>query len=373
MTARVADEHAVAALASRDPELDGLATLLDPAALAALLDTEIRVSRVRYKPHTSVVVAFRHDGGHGWAACYASEHHVENTLRRAERSGGVAHRIPGMRHGVAGDLLGDRLLARPLREVDRAVPGIVADARVLRHNPHRRVVLDAHGHGIVKLTRAMTGPELALQRRIARSGIPLLSPTPITPHAWSTPRWGAGDLSHRPSTADALRAGVALASLHRVPPGRYAATVSLDDELTASTRGVGMLLPHLAARADALAARVPRFMAPDRLIHGDFSADQVLTGDGVRLIDLDRIVLGDPVRDLGSFVAEARLRDEDPAIAAALIDGYLDAGGIAHAEELRTWTAVCLLLRAAEPFRRGDPEWCTALERTLDLVEAELS
>ena len=46
------------------------------------------------------------------------------------------------------------------------------------------------------------------------------------------------------------------------------------------------------------------------LVHGDFSADQVLVnGAAVRIIDFDRVRTADPAMDLGSFAAVEEIAD----------------------------------------------------------------
>ena len=73
-----------------------------------------------------------------------------------------------------------------------------------------------------------------------------------------------------------------------------------------------LVAPDLAAEIDNLVSRIERWegecapVAPC-LIHGDYTLDQLLLGDGgVAIVDLDSIGPGDPAIDVGSFMAKCR-------------------------------------------------------------------
>ena len=113
-------------------------------------------------------------------------------------------------------------------------------------------------------------------------------------------------------------------------------------QLMATRSMITCLLPGLEAPVDALTGRLlaavgaagPRRQQPV-MVHGDFSADQVLVdGPAVRIIDFDRVTTSDPARDLGSFAAVEDIADPagvGPVAGgrktAQLIDGYREAGG----------------------------------------------
>ncbi|MDQ6751963.1 MAG: hypothetical protein M3017_00770 [Actinomycetota bacterium] len=79
-------------LAGRDPAIPGLACLLDDDGLSALLGEPIRITRIRYKPHTSALVAFTRDldglDRYGWAMARAPGSRQKLQLR-AEHSAGA--------------------------------------------------------------------------------------------------------------------------------------------------------------------------------------------------------------------------------------------------------------------------------------------
>jgi aminoglycoside phosphotransferase (APT) family kinase protein len=124
-----------------------------------------------------------------------------------------------------------------------------------------------------------------------------------------------------------------------------------------------------------------RLDAADVLIHGDFSADQVvLAGDRPVILDWDHVACGDPARDFGIFlarldaqVADGAIASEDAALmGAALGDGYGAAAGRLP-EGIALQHARALLMLATEGFRIRHPDWpartAVLLERAAALLE----
>ena len=162
----------------------------------------------------------------------------------------------------------------------------------------------------------------------------------------ASPGWGQGDLGGGGNDPAAYRAGQALAAIHGMDtePGAdpMADMEDLVRQLMATRSIITCLLPGLEAPVDALTGRLlaavgaagPRRQQPV-MVHGDFSADQVLVdGPAIRIIDFDRVTTSDPARDLGSFAAVEDIADPagvGPVAGgrktAQLIDGYRDAGG----------------------------------------------
>ncbi|QLD11518.1 phosphotransferase family protein [Microbacterium oleivorans] len=360
---------ALARLRERDPRVPGLGTLLDADALGAVLGHPVHLRRVRYKPATSVIAAFDSPHGAGWAAAYDGPDKA--------RVSSVPHRradpVPGIAHAVTGTARTDRALAPAMRELDRARPGELTGAQLLRHNPGRRLVLAEAGGGAIVKVVARAADRLrpdALAVLLSDVGVPVLPAERLTDRAWRAPYWGEGDLTVAPSPDAAFRAGAALAALHRAPTPVAARPVTGPSDAAAAATAIAAVLPELASRAAALAARHPAG-GPERVVHGDFSADQVLVGaDGeVRLIDFDRLGTGDPMRDLAGFAVEERMRLGASPLIGELIEGYRAAGGELDDARLRAWVPLCALGRAIEPFRRCDPDWPALVDRALAVGE----
>lgn len=366
-----ATASAVADLARRDPALPALAPLLDPTRLAEALGHPALVTRRRWKRGADVVVAFDAPDGPSWIAAYADTAKLEKTRERAARVGVVLREHPEL-GAVSGPVRADRELSPTLRRLARREPALLDGARVLRHNPHRRLVL-TDGSRVVKIVArgaAARVEEVARgQAALAAQGVPVLVPTVIGDGASATAWWGDGDLAERSSKDAAAAAGVALARLHAVhgvpvPDGP-------DDETAVAVRALADLVPALAARLERLAAALGGAVGRRRcVVHGDFSADQVLVGDGVRLIDFDRVRLDEPERDLGGLLAAEPLGS---ALGPALIDAYRRAGGGVDPEALRRRTASSLLLRAVEPFRTARPDWRESVEAAVARAEGVLA
>ena len=125
---------------------------------------------------------------------------------------------------------------------------------------------------------------------------------------------------------------------------------------------LGQLDPALGARMLAAVDALPvRPASAEVVLHGDYSADQVVLSDeGARLIDLDRAGVGAPARDIASAIAHETLRGGtvDGPLATGLRDGYVDGGGTwPAADELAGALAAALLGRAQEPLRTARPDW----------------
>lgn len=374
-------DAAVRALAARDLRLPAVGMLLDPDRLAEALGRPVRVTRVRYKPGSSIVVAFADAEGHGWIASYVDDEKVVKTRARADRAGLEVHRVPAIPRSATGPAFADRLLVSTVRRLRRLEPALIDPAAVLRHNPHRRLVLAVAGR-VVKVTASTDGERarIAAVRALATAGVPVLAPARLQRGVTVTSRWGRGDLAARPAASAAATAGRALAILHDAPIPPSARSTSPETELDAAVAAVRILSPEAGARAASIARGITLSHGTRvATLHGDFTADQVLVdGDKVRLIDFDRLRIGAPERDLGAFLADERLRrlgpetaDDAPTVSDALIDAYRAAGGRVDDLALRQWTAAGVILRAVEPFRQGLPGWASAIDDALGLA-AEL-
>ena len=133
---------------------------------------------------------------------------------------------------------------------------------------------------------------------------------------------------------------------------------------------IAALVPASAARAWRLVDRVgPALLAGhghQRVVHGDFSADQIVIADrGVHIIDFDQAHVADPAIDLASFHAEliraeleGRLGDRRAAaIFAELLEVYERSGGPPIRGRLAAHEAGALLRLAVAPFRQRRPDW----------------
>lgn len=372
--------------------LPGAAELLDASTLSELLGRSVEIRRLRLKPGSSLAAGLVDDRGrHGWALLTRDDDKIAAARRRAARhGGGFAHRgLHGSRL-LSGDLINDPELAKELGVARDGMPGLTA--HILRYNPRRRVVgLDAEQSMVVRVAAERQDHLVAAAGRWRAVGVPVLDHQVVGRRgtAVASPLWGAGDLL-APSTtvtaealvAAAASAGEAIGRLHRRtlrrPSPDGASTVRrLDPAAGAAAEALALPAPWLAAEATDLARRLTP-MLPDggadaaetAQLHGDLSPDQVLIDDAgtstpdIRLIDLDRCGTGDPMRDVGSWLASCH-RLALPRLQEAFLDGYAAEAPL-DPTRLAAWEAHAHLEAAVDPFRRREHDWPQAMRRTLD-------
>lgn len=401
-------------IARRDPALPALPWLLDNTRLSELLGEAVHVTRVRYKPGTSLLVAYRRlrNGSfdYGWAhtAAAPATKLLGRESRSRSRGGNIRILRPDPRNDGAlvavGDVGEDWALRRNLKWLQHNGParlglhvapvGGLPAGSVLRYKPERRLVLLTHKAGAAVVIKTSPGQQPHFLDPLRHHGVPLLpqlADAECLAHGISaSPAWGTGDLAAHNHQADAhlaYAAGQALAALHSFPltGAAGAADTCVQDasynwrqdhaaQLSATRAMVSALLPELEPLARQLESRLADLLL-DRhpttavLVHGDFSPDQVLVGDReVRLIDFDRARTGTAEADLGSFAAaeETALSASGGAPGGApaggpktarLTDGYLDAGGRFTQSGMAAWAAFRLFNSSVDPFRDRSPEW----------------
>ncbi|MEB3165287.1 MAG: aminoglycoside phosphotransferase family protein [Cyanobacteriota bacterium] len=164
---------------------------------------------------------------------------------------------------------------------------------------------------------------------------------------------------------------------------------SLEQRIRSSAASLQEILPELADAGLRIASEliaawhrlVRTLPATPALIHGDFSADQVIIGqDGPVLLDFDRARLDLPVHDLGSFIArleyQAVLGDSTESMAREarqrLIGAYSSANPSQPIWGLEISVTAHLLCLVSEPFRRRQPHWAEQMRQLLARTRALL-
>jgi fructosamine-3-kinase len=253
----------------------------------------------------------------------------------------------------------------------------------LRYKPERRFVgqLVAE-NGDVAALKCYTAADFeriaANSRLVAATGAVRLAPQvgQSRRHHMLAMAWLPGhtleEAAQRPGfdPAAARGVGAALARLHRHNGAHPAQRFDAATALPAAAKSAAAVQPALADPVRQLAARLAEELAtspnPPALLHGDFSADQILLAEsGPVFLDFDRAAPGDPAADLGSFMAQLELdvllghlpAQSAAALRAELLAGYQQAAPGGLPAGLSHHLAAALLQRAVHPFRTRRPDW----------------
>lgn len=367
--------------------------LLDAERLSGLLGRDVRAASVRAKPGALVVLGLAEattGRPTGWVRVLWPELRVKATKvaeRAARRGQELTELALGELHLQSGRIGTDPALASVVRDVARRrVRALVDDpAAVLRHNPLRRVLV-RDGDTVVRVTAEPDALGHALLAHLAAAGLPV--PARLDdgsrPQLAVRPFFGDTDLARTPTRDGMAWAGRTLARLHAEGPAvlRAPALAGLADRTAGGeplrlAADLARLDPDLGRRAARLAGRLagrPALGGEPTLVHGDASADQVLLDRGtgrLQLNDFDRAGVGPAVLDLGSWLA---VGPRDAGLDEALLDGYVDGGGLApSASDLDTARALGLFARVMAPLREAEPTWRAGVAARLDALEEVLA
>ncbi|MFN3276850.1 MAG: phosphotransferase [Paracoccus hibiscisoli] len=344
------------AIVARDPALPGLALLLDPQAVAALLGAPVNPVHLRYKPGTSCMATFRM--GAGFVTLRALTRTRFDDDRPSPRRAALQRRLPDHAVIIQPPQADRRITA--LRK--GAVPD---DAVALRFKPERRLVL-RRGDTMIKAMspatwdRALRGAQFG-----AGHGGPQVMALDAKHHLITT-AWLPGHSAEAAPASVHARIGAALAALHRgtadLPPrAPFAPPAALDD--------LAVLAPDLSAPIDRLRHALMLLHPQGPLVpsHGDFSADQVMIApDGtLSIVDWDEAGLAPAAHDLGTYLArldhDALTGTPTDDRAQALLQGYGPPP-----PDLAAHHAAALAALATEGFRTRRPDWPDLARRLLD-------
>ena len=235
-------------LASRDDALPGLPYLLDDARLSSLLGETVRVTRVRYKPRTSLLVAFRrirnNAFAYGWAMTRTRAGNAKllrRELTSRSRGGGIRVLRPDPRQDdnlvAVGGVEDDWVLYRNLlwlreqgmERLGLPQPGstLAGAGSALRYKPERRLVLFVQNSGapvVIKIAATPAGAEQEAHflERLNLHGVPHLpqmGDAECLGHGITAcAAWGSGDLAGLDDDSGAVNAGKPWQGYMAYPP-----------------------------------------------------------------------------------------------------------------------------------------------------------
>ncbi|WP_209428291.1 aminoglycoside phosphotransferase family protein, partial [Pararhodobacter sp. SW119] len=383
------------AVCARDPALPGLELILEAEAMAAALGlSPLAPAYLRYKPGVSCSAAFLHPEAGALAAhAYPSERYDE-VRRRPEWTHDpsvlfldaacmvvVPVRLDRQLRALRRFLDPDRRRKYLRRVIGRKESFARGEIELLRYKPGRRLVARIDWKGEPRAALKITGVEdfnralIGATGAAAHGGAPLLGAS--SGYRALVTAWVPGEpicpeaLGGLPDTTAVAETGAALARLHADPFRPAAVILPADDRgaLAAVAEDLAALDSALARRADEIgleiASRLGGVDYRPSLVHGDFSADQVvITKDRPVIIDWDHAACGDPARDIGTFLARLDAQAADgfltqtqaDELGAALLEGYARHAGSVSAS-IPSHHARALLLLASEGFRMRRPDW----------------
>jgi Ser/Thr protein kinase RdoA (MazF antagonist) len=409
-------------LCANDERLTNLPVLLDGDAFGEVLAQacpgrtieSVTLHYVRYKPGTSCLGAYEVRVAGRRVDVYARCHRpdlavkIDKSSNRKDVAGPLGNGIIIVpRHMLAiyvfpndHELWALAKLFDPVRADDRRLrivrePAALWDNSIerLRYKPERRFVGRLGGHeapqAALKVYRGAHFDAAVLRARAFHSRDALRIPRVLGDaerYCSVASEWIEGRpldqlVRQSPDAADGLAlVGTALAELHRQQP-------DIPDSITKESHGatvrsaasaVARTLPDLGPRAERLAelvcSRIAGLTWDRQALHGDFSPDQVLVGDGrAGVVDFDRATFGPAAVDLGMFAARLIEMGVDghidpdsvQAYIAAFDSAYRQAGAGKPAPEAAVFTAAALMLIAPESFRLRHLRWP---EKTSELL-----
>lgn len=394
-----------------DPAMPGLHLLLDETALARQLNAvEVKRTYLRYKPGVSCVAGLcvlGLDGAQTWLCAKAY------TAGRFEEIKGRSkwHRAP-WQVTLLDDIYvafippqRDRKLKALSKLLDpatstRTLTQIMGRAfkspklNILRYKPNRRLVAqvtddDGLRKAILKIQSPRTFDTAARGAEVATI---LDGPKVIA----TDRKRGAVVCDWVPGTVLCLTNGKGDPALYRMAGQKIAnhhlSSLTLPDlprlaEVRAIedvTADLAKVLPRHASRLSVLGWKLTRALLAlptvKGLIHGDFSADQVVHGaGGITIIDWDSAATGDQGRDIGSFLARLDMQElagECDAKTAALLqtaflEGYQEQRPLPASYRIQHICHLALLL--TEPFRMQSPAWQGKVIALMESIEARLA
>jgi hypothetical protein len=416
---------AEASMVSRDPELTGLAILLDADRVAQILRQlapdatieEVVPQYLRYKPMTWCLAAYSckigsrvipiHLVAHGRDAAVQ----LARTQRQSWESGPLGAgvfcwpeqglevfvfpndgRIKSLGWTENADWR-HALLGRALSECPDLQNGTL---RTLAYKPERRYVAAVEVEGVPRAVlklytqfgyRSLQTTAIPLGKDQGFESIERIGRS--SRRAALTYRWVDGDLLQDRITDPGgdldgvAAAGMAIASLHLGQKARKSSHAVADAARTlAIAETLSFLLPELAPRfqrvSEVLASRLAACSTPARITHGDFYAKQVVLGkDHATLLDLNELGWGDPMRDLGVFTAhlerdavgERMAADRAKEAARFLLEGYGSTRAEIDSQVVDLYTAAASLWIAPHFFRGRDIRWQERTETLLEGIE----
>ncbi|HEB92577.1 MAG TPA: aminoglycoside phosphotransferase family protein [Gammaproteobacteria bacterium] len=406
-------------LVQRDQAIAGMKIVMDPNAFLTTLQvvrpeldvTSVQLTYLRYRPTRSCLGAYRvriqdtvtpmlahvtayH--GKAWGRLSIpidNDHHImyqDQVLISLFPGDAILTSLaPLINHDSRQDILKTLLPASA-----EAWP---ANIETLAYKPQRRYVGRInfeHGNSVVvKHYRENEYPKAALATMIdcpatARLRIPRTlgrsQHHQSLAFEWLPGRVLSSEITTTPAVHSFYACGAALAEFHALATDNLKhRTASIKaDKLTAVAKTIAHLHSSLASLAQDIATGIAQKLLREapagQRIHGDFSLSQVILmeKDQVAIIDHDENVCGNPMEDIGLFIArllryehtEEITHNQAELLIAAFIEGYQSSTQQAITRTLHCHIAAGLFSLSHRPFRAHEPNWPEGIQRRLEQI-----
>ena len=330
-----------------DPALPGLATALDPRAMARVLAETLpecrdgaarvlrcRITPLRYRPGKRCTLRFDVGLRDARTAALASRRLFGKVYHNIAKATSVYNEM---------QMLSDSAPSRDGRVVLARTAAFLPDLQMILQEPVDGVPLDLYLEG---MRGAVTAGDARGWEGVVRSAAAFAA---LHTAGLSTDR-------ERPIAAELKRFGKRAAQAAAVDPA------------------IGGRLGELAAALPAWLDKLPEWDAEISLVHGDCKHSQCLVSpSGIAILDWDHCGMADPATDIGTYLATLRqigihqslvARGSEAAAARtrwlraledAFLDAYCAASGYSTGFRLRaTWyEAVALMRKALRGFARS--------------------
>ncbi|MGQ7843957.1 phosphotransferase [Granulosicoccus sp. 3-233] len=416
--------HADLEIIKRESRLPGLALMLDNELLSQRLGINLeKTSYFNYKPGTSCTAGVVDGIGNAHAVMAYPPERFAKVKARSELNGGESQAI----------LLDDACVALVPMALDRHLRAArkltLAEQRgrflqkllpksgsigrletvMLRYKPNRRIVSRLHVNGYPRALVKCVDPRGFGKALVGARLCSLLSGVQILgindrrhsiASAWTPGPSLCPVLSGELHREALFTTGSWLAQFHESQPEvRLPFTRETHDSLMRPLLDISedytRLAPRLSPRLNRLASLANEVCSGSAsrltLIHGDFSADQVILADenaagiestGIHpvVIDWDRAMIGNPLRDVGCFLARLEHQSLDGSLdlpvarcaQQAFIDGYQEVLPDTDMRLIQAFHARALLLLIFDGFRQRHANWYDMAEVLLGRVESLL-
>lgn len=419
-------------VSQRDNRLPGLRVLLDPDAIAhywsAKLGSKhslkVKIDYVRYKPRRRCIAMYQLRWGKTLHQIVATAHNADSWKKHVRTfDPSICETDPYSDDALSGVWISmglfpyDRKLRR-LQEmgshdlaenfvrsfVDKRVERKWFSSRCVTYKPARRAVYDVSTTGDCRYALKFYDKASFEQAKLLSTCWDHVRPQLLS-HSVEIPelirtnshrqftatRWlrgfnlAAAMIGSRLPLSIFERVGSALGVLHSSGPLDLPLTIPPQRPLSDLASGIGFLVPGLHASARACAQEIESALdasdASTRPIHGDFYSKQICVGqDSIGILDFDQSCLGDPLRDVGNFVAKINWnsfrgdfeKEQVEAIEAAFLDGYQSVRGEQRRSDFELHIAAGLFRCVMHPFRSGSRNWTHQSAELLRSVQYRL-